>query len=60
MPADRSALLANIVSQTRHNIEFLVAQNEISRDAGQRMLAQLPNSSDVAVRDYSEQNTRDA
>lgn len=60
MPADRSALLANIVSQTRQNIEFLVAQNEISRDAGQRMLAQLPNFSDVAVRDHSEQNTRDA
>lgn len=58
MPADSSALLAHIVSQTRQNVEFLMAQNEISRDAGQRILAQLPNSSDVAVRDLSEQTRR--
>ena len=55
MPADRSALLSHIVSQTRQNVEFLIAQNEISRDAGQRILTQLPSSSDLAVRDLSEQ-----
>jgi len=55
MPADHSALLAHIVSQTRQNVEFLMAQDEISRDAGQRILAQLPNSSDIALRDLSEQ-----
>jgi hypothetical protein len=58
MPADPSALLAHIVSQTRQNVEFLMAQNEISRDAGQRILGQLPNSSDVALRDLSEQTRR--
>ena len=58
MPADTSALLAHIVSQTRQNVEFLIAQDEISRDAGQRILAQLPNASDVALRDLSEQTRR--
>jgi LAS seventeen-binding protein 1/2 len=58
MPADPSALLAHIVSQTRQSVELLMAHNEISRDAGQRILAQLPNSSDVAVRDLSEQTRR--
>jgi LAS seventeen-binding protein 1/2 len=58
MPVDTSALLAHIVSQTRQNVEFLMAQDEISRDAGQRILAQLPNSSDVALRDLSEQTRR--
>jgi hypothetical protein len=58
MPPDPSALLAHIVSQTRQNVEFLMAQNEISRDAGQRILAQLPTSSDVAVRELSEQTRR--
>jgi len=58
MPVDQSALLAHIVSQTRQNVEFLMAQNEISRDAGQRILGQLPNSSDIAVRDISEQTGR--
>ena len=58
MPADSSALLAHIVSQTRQNVEFLIAQDEISRDAGQRILAQLPTASDVALRDLSEQTRR--
>ena len=58
MPADHSALLAHIISQTRQNVDFLVAHDEISRDAGQRILAQLPNSSDFAVRDLSEQTRR--
>jgi hypothetical protein len=58
MPADTSALLAHIVSQTRQNVEFLMAQDEISRDAGQRILAQLPNASDIALRDLSEQTRR--
>ena len=58
MPADHSALLAHVISQTRQNVEFLIAHNEISREGGQRILAQLPNSSDVAVRDLSEQTRR--
>jgi hypothetical protein len=58
MAPDHSALLAHIVSQTRQNVEFLVAQNEISRDAGQRILSQLPNSSDTALRELSEQTSR--
>ena len=58
MPPDHSALLAHIVSQTRQNVEFLIAQNEISRDAGQRILNQLPTASDVAVRELSEQTRR--
>ncbi len=58
MPADHSALLAHIVSQTRQNVEFLITQNEISRDAGRRILAQLPNSSDIALQDLSEQTGR--
>jgi len=58
MPSDPSALIAHIVSQTRQNVEFLVAQNEIPRDAGQRILSQLPNSNDVAVRELSEQTRR--
>jgi len=58
MPVDISALLAHIVSQTRQNVEFLMAQDEISRDAGQRILAQLPNASDIALRDLSEQTRR--
>src|SRR5258708_30783260 len=58
MPADTSALLAHIVSQTRQNVEFLMTHNEISRDAGQRILTQLPNSNDVAVRELSEQTRR--
>jgi hypothetical protein len=58
MPVDQSALLAHIVSQTRQNVEFLMAQDEISRDAGQRILAQLPNASDIALRDLSEQTRR--
>ena len=58
MPPDHSALLAHIVSQTRQNVEFLVAHNEISRDAGQRILTQLPSASDAAVRDLSDQTRR--
>jgi LAS seventeen-binding protein 1/2 len=58
MPADHSALLAHIVSQTRQNVEFLVAQNEISRDAGQRILSQLPGASDAAVLELAEQTGR--
>lgn len=58
MTADHSALLAHIVSQTRQNVDFLMAHDEISRDAGQRILAQLPNTSDIALRDLSEQTRR--
>ena len=58
MPPDHSALLAHIVSQTRQNVEFLIAQNEISRDAGQRILSQLPAASDVTVQELSDQTRR--
>jgi hypothetical protein len=58
MPPDHSALVAHIVSQTRQNVEFLMAQDEISRDAGQRILAQLPTASDVTVRELSDQTRR--
>jgi hypothetical protein len=58
MPPDHSALLAHIVSQTRQNVEFLIAQDEISRDAGHRILNQLPTASDVTVRELSEQTRR--
>ncbi|KAI0059164.1 SH3-domain-containing protein [Artomyces pyxidatus] len=55
---DSAALIAHIVSQTRQNVEFLMAQNEISRDAGQGILAKLPTSSDLAIRDLSDQTRR--
>jgi len=51
-------LMAHIVSQTRHNVEFLMAQNEIPRDVGHGILAKLPTSSDVALRDLSDQTRR--
>ncbi|KAI0261549.1 hypothetical protein BC834DRAFT_895810 [Gloeopeniophorella convolvens] len=55
---DPSALIAHIVSQTRQNVEFLIAQNEIPRDVGQGILAKLPTANDVALRDLSEQTRR--
>ncbi|KAI0297267.1 SH3 domain-containing protein [Multifurca ochricompacta] len=55
---DHSALIAHIVSQTRQNVEFLMAQNEIPRDVGQGILAKLPTASDVTLRDLSEQTRR--
>ncbi|KAI0048960.1 SH3-domain-containing protein [Auriscalpium vulgare] len=55
---DTAALTAHILSQTRQNVEFLMSQNEISRDAGQSILAQLPNASDIALRDLSDQTRR--
>jgi hypothetical protein len=58
MPPDHSALLAHIVSQTRQNVEFLMAQNEISRDVGQGILSNLPTASDITVRELSEQTRR--
>ncbi|KAI9512956.1 SH3-domain-containing protein [Russula earlei] len=51
-------MMAHIVSQTRQNIEFLIAQNEISPLVGQRILSQLPTPSDVALRDLTEQTRR--
>ncbi|KAH9974840.1 hypothetical protein BJV74DRAFT_863315 [Russula compacta] len=58
MSLDSSALIAHIVSQTRQNVEFLMAQNEISRDVGQGILAKLPTSNDLAIRELSEQTRR--
>src|SRR5712671_3923338 len=58
MPPNHSALLAHIVSQTRQNVEFLMAQNEISRDVGQGILSNLPTASDITVRELSEQTRR--
>jgi len=55
---DPSALIAHIVSQTRENVEFLMSQGEISRDVGHGILAKLPTTSDVALRDLSEQTRR--
>lgn len=46
------------MSQTRQNIEFLMAQNEIPRSVGQDMLTNLPTGNDVALRDLSEQTRR--
>lgn len=58
MPPDSSAMLAHIVSQTRQNVEFLMAHNEISRDAGQDILAKLPTASDITARELSDQTRR--
>ena len=51
-------MLAHIVSQTRQNVEFLMAHNEISRDAGQDILAKLPTASDITARELSDQTRR--
>jgi LAS seventeen-binding protein 1/2 len=53
-----SPLIAHIVSQTRQNVEFLMAQNEIPRSVGQDILTKLPTLGDVALRDLSEQTSR--
>ena len=55
---DPSALMAHVVSQTRQNVEFLINQGEISRDAGRLILDKLPIASDVTLRDLSEQTRR--
>jgi len=60
MSADSSALLRLIVSQTRQNVEFLMDHNEISPAAGRDILAKLPTTSDIAVRDLSERTRRRA
>jgi len=58
MPADSSALLSLIVSQTRQNVEFLMEHNEISSSAGRDILSRLPSTNDIAVRELSEQTRR--
>ncbi|KAI9440234.1 SH3-domain-containing protein [Lactarius psammicola] len=55
---DPSALVAHIVSQTRQNVEFLMSQGEIPRDVGHGILAKLPTTNDVTLRDLSEQTRR--
>jgi hypothetical protein len=52
------ALLAHIVSQTRQNVEFLMAHNELSRTDGAAILQRLPSVEDAAVRALSEQTHR--
>ncbi|VDC06858.1 unnamed protein product [Peniophora sp. CBMAI 1063] len=54
---DHAALLAHIVAQTRQNVEFLVAQGELSRPDGNVILNKLPTASDISVRELSD-NTR--
>ncbi|KAG6862238.1 hypothetical protein C0995_002169 [Termitomyces sp. Mi166 len=39
---DAAALLAHILSQTRQNVDFLVAQKQISQDVANEILAKLP------------------
>ena len=57
---DHNALLAHIVAQTRQNVEFLIAQNEIPRAAGYDILAKLPpaSSSDSSVLALADQTRR--
>jgi LAS seventeen-binding protein 1/2 len=55
---DSSALTAHIVSQTRQNVEFLMAQGEIPRSVGQDILTKLPTAGDVSLRALSEQTRR--
>ncbi|KAI9440126.1 SH3-domain-containing protein [Lactarius indigo] len=55
---DPSALIAHIVSQTRQNVEFLISQGEIPHDVGRGILAKLPTTNEVALRDLSEQTRR--
>ena len=58
MPTDASALLAHIVSQTRSNIEFLIAQHQISEPDGQAIIAKLPPRSDPDVVGLAQQTQR--
>ncbi|KAG6845412.1 hypothetical protein H0H87_009759 [Tephrocybe sp. NHM501043] len=41
---DATALLAHILAQTRHNVEFLVSQKQISSEIGQDILSKLPKA----------------
>ncbi|ESK88797.1 hypothetical protein Moror_17131 [Moniliophthora roreri MCA 2997] len=43
-----SALLDHIISQTKANVDFLVAQNHISPETGREILSRLPKASDPA------------
>ncbi|KAL0575084.1 hypothetical protein V5O48_006887 [Marasmius crinis-equi] len=56
-PINGSALLDHILSQTKANVEFLIAQNHISSDAGREILNRLPTPSRDAVHGLTE-NTR--
>ena len=55
---DHAALLAHIVSQTRQNVEFLVAQGELSRPDGNAILNKLPTANDISVRELSDSTRR--
>ncbi|THH21262.1 hypothetical protein EW146_g246 [Bondarzewia mesenterica] len=55
---DTQALVSHIVSQTRQNVEFLVSQDEISREAGREILAKLPSASTASILALSEQTSR--
>jgi hypothetical protein len=55
MPAESLALLDLVVSQTRQNVEFLMAHEEITSTAGFEILSRLPTTTDIAVRQLTEQ-----
>ncbi|TFY68017.1 hypothetical protein EVG20_g3718 [Dentipellis fragilis] len=55
---DTAALMSHIVSQTRQNVEFLMSQNEISREAGHDILRKLPSASDSSIMALSSQTAR--
>ncbi|VDC06857.1 unnamed protein product [Peniophora sp. CBMAI 1063] len=50
--------LAHIVSQTRQNVEHLVAEGQLSRSDGNVILNRLPTASDVSVRALSDSTRR--
>lgn len=55
---DSAALIAHIVSQTRQNVEFLISQNELSRDAGRDILSKLPSANDHSIMALSDATRR--
>lgn len=46
---DQSALFAHILSQTRDNIQFLAAHNQITQSDAQTIISKLPSASDASV-----------
>ncbi|KAG6820977.1 hypothetical protein H0H93_008606 [Arthromyces matolae] len=45
---DAAALLGYVLSQTKQNIEFLVAQKQISKEIGNEILAKIPKAPSAA------------
>lgn len=56
--SDPSALLNHIISQTKQNIEFLIAQKHISQTDGQAILAKIPSADTSSILALSEQTQR--